>query len=197
MENSAFTPQTASSTDGPLLLPFNGNRPRVHRTAWIAPNATLIGDVEIGAHSSVYYGCVLRGDVNSIRIGERTNIQDNSVLHVDSDAPCTLGDDVTVGHMALVHGSTVGNGVLVGMKSTLLSHSMIHEGSLIAAAAVVLEGQEIPAQSLAAGVPAKVKRQLSDEQSHSFIPHAAHYVENAEAQPRPAESLKPEDVYFD
>ena len=110
MENSAFTPQTASSTDGPLLLPFNGNRPRVHRTAWIAPNATLIGDVEIGAHSSVYYGCVLRGDVNSIRIGERTNIQDNSVLHVDSDAPCTLGDDVTVGHMALVHGSTVGNG---------------------------------------------------------------------------------------
>ena len=197
MENSAFAPQTASSTDGPLLLPFNGKRPRVHRTAWIAPNATLIGDVEIGAHSSVYYGCVLRGDVNSIRIGERTNIQDNSVLHVDSDAPCTLGDDVTVGHMALVHGSTVGNGVLVGMKSALLSHSVIHEGSLIAAAAVVLEGQGIPAQSLAAGVPAKVKRQLSDEQSRSFIPHAAHYVENAESQPSRAESLKPEDVYFD
>lgn len=197
MENSAFAPQTASSTDGPLLLPFNGKRPRVHRTAWIAPNATLIGDVEIGAHSSVYYGCVLRGDVNSIRIGERTNIQDNSVLHVDSDAPCTLGDDVTVGHMALVHGSTVGDGVLVGMKSALLSHSVVHEGSLIAAAAVVLEGQEIPAQSLAAGVPAKVKRHLSDEQSHSFIPHAAHYVENAESQPRRAESLKPEDVYFD
>lgn len=92
---------------GPLILPFNGKVPRVHETAFIAPNATLIGDVTIGPHASVFYGCVLRADINSIVVGARTNIQDNSVLHVDRDAACVLGDDVTVGHMALVHGSAL------------------------------------------------------------------------------------------
>lgn len=161
----------------PLIISINGHTPKIHKDAWIAPNATIIGDVEIGPDSSVFYGCVLRGDIAPIRIGARTNIQDNSVLHVDRDAPCTLGDDVTVGHMALCHGTTVGNGTLVGMKANLLSRSVIGEGSLIAAGAVVLEGQEIPARSLAAGVPAKVRRELSEEQSGSFIPHAGRYVE--------------------
>ncbi|WBT08892.1 gamma carbonic anhydrase family protein [Corynebacterium sp. SCR221107] len=181
---------------GPLILPCNGKTPRIHETAFIAPNATIIGDVEIGPHSSVFYGCVLRADIGPIRIGARTNIQDNSVLHVDADAPCTLGDDVTVGHMALVHGSTVGNGTLVGMKATLLSHSTVGEGSLIAAGAVVLEGQEIPAKSLAAGIPAKVRRELSDEQSGSFIPHAARYVETAAAQAGIGEALSLDAVRF-
>lgn len=166
----------------PLILSYQGKTPRIHETAWIAPNATIIGDVVIGPHSSVFYGCVLRGDVAGIRIGARTNIQDNSTIHVDGDAPCTLGDDVTVGHMALLHGTTVGNGTLVGMKSTLLSHSVIGEGSLIAAGAVVLEGQEVPARHLAAGVPAKVRRELSEEQSAAFIPHAGRYVETAQNQ---------------
>lgn len=164
---------------GPLIIPFEGKTPRVHPTAWIAPNAVLIGDVEIGADSSVFYGCVLRGDVNAIRIGARSNIQDNSVVHVDGDAPCILGDDVTVGHMALVHGATVGNGTLVGMKSTLLSRSVVGTGALIAAGAVVLEDQKIPDKSLAAGVPAKVRRELSDDQSAGFIPHAGRYVDLA------------------
>lgn len=123
------------NTNGPLILPFNGKAPRIHDTAWIAPNATIIGDVEIGPDASVFYGVVLRGDVNAIKIGARTNIQDNCVLHVDGDAPCTLGEDVTVGHMALVHGATVGDGTLVGMKSALLSRSIIGAGSLIAASA--------------------------------------------------------------
>ena len=131
---------------GPLILPFNGKVPRIHKTAYIAPNATIIGDVVIGEHASVFYNVVLRGDLNRITIGARTNIQDNCVLHVDADAPCTLGDDVTVGHLALVHGATVGNGVLVGMKANLLSHSVVGAGSLIAAGAVALEGQEIPAK---------------------------------------------------
>lgn len=164
---------------GPLIIPFEGKTPRVHASAWIAPTAVIIGDVEIGADASVFYGCVLRGDVNAIRIGARTNIQDNSVVHVDRDAPCILGDDVTVGHMALVHGATVGNGTLVGMKSTLLSRSVVGAGALIAAGAVVLEDQEIPDKSLAAGVPAKVRRELSEEQSAGFIPHAGRYVELA------------------
>ena len=169
---------------GPLILPFNGKVPRIHKTAYIAPNATIIGDVVIGEHASVFYNVVLRGDLNRITIGDRTNIQDNCVLHVDADAPCTLGDDVTVGHLALVHGATVGNGVLVGMKANLLSHS-------------VLEGQEIPAKSLAAGVPAKVRRQLSDEQSAGFIPHAARYVQTAAGQASISEALSLAEVQFE
>lgn len=182
--------------NGPLILPFNGKAPRIHETAWIAPNATIIGDVEIGPDASVFYGVVLRGDVNAIKIGARTNIQDNCVLHVDGDAPCTLGEDVTVGHMALVHGATVGKGTLVGMKSALLSRSVIGEGSLIAANAVVLEGQEIPAKSLAAGVPAKVRRELSDEQSAAFIPHAGRYVETSKNQASISEALSLDEVRF-
>ena len=119
-----------------MIIEFEGKKPKIHPTAWVAPTAVIIGDVEIGPDASVFYGCVLRGDVNAIRVGARTNIQDNSVLHVDGDAPCILGEDVTIGHMALVHGTTVGDGTLVGMKSTLLSRSVIGEGALIAAGAV-------------------------------------------------------------
>jgi carbonic anhydrase/acetyltransferase-like protein (isoleucine patch superfamily) len=162
-----------------VIIKFEGKKPRIHPSAWIAPTAVIIGDVEIGPDSSVFYGSVLRGDVNAIRIGARTNVQDNSVLHVDRDAPCVLGDDVTVGHMALVHGTTVGDGTLVGMKSSLLSRSVIGSGALIAAGAVVLEDMEIPDRVLAAGVPAKIRRELSAEQSASFIPHAGRYVDLA------------------
>lgn len=181
----------------PLILPFNGKVPRIHRSAYIAPGATIIGDVEIGADSSVFYGCVLRGDVGIIRVGERTNIQDNCVLHTESDSPCILEDDVTVGHLALVHACHVGAGTLVGMKSALLSRSTIGPGSLIAAGAVVLEAQDIPARSLAAGVPAKVRRELTDEQSQGFITHAAKYVTVAHHQPAPAEAVRLEDTWFD
>ncbi|MCQ9371676.1 gamma carbonic anhydrase family protein [Corynebacterium sp. 35RC1] len=180
----------------PTIIAINGKTPRIHETAFIAPGATIIGDVTIGAHSSVFYGCVLRGDINTITVGERTNIQDNAVLHVDADAPCTLGNDVTVGHQALVHGSTVGDGTLVGMQSALLSRSTVGAGSLIAAGAVVLEGQEIPAKSLAAGVPAKVRRELSDEQSAAFIPHAGRYVQTAQAHKDTAEQVSLESVRF-
>lgn len=181
-------------TQQPLILPFNGKTPRIHESAWIAPNATIIGDVEIGPDSSVFYGVVLRGDVNKITIGARTNIQDNCVVHVDGNAPCTLGDDVTVGHMALVHGATVGNGTLVGMKSALLSRSSVGPGALIAAGAIVLEGQEIPAKALAAGVPAKVRRELDDAQSQAFIPHAGRYVETSKAQASIDGALSLDDV---
>ncbi|WJZ01361.1 gamma carbonic anhydrase family protein [Corynebacterium freiburgense] len=179
----------------PLILAYQGKTPRIHKDAWIAPNATIIGDVEIGPDSSVFYGCVLRGDVAPIRIGARTNIQDNCTVHVDGDAPCTIGNDVTVGHMALLHGTTVGNGTLVGMKSTLLSHSIVGEGSLIAAGAVVLEGQEIPARHLAAGIPAKVRRELTSEQSAAFIPHAARYIKTAHNQSDQALSLAEVTVF--
>ena len=181
-------------TPQPLILPFNGKQPRIHESAWIAPNATIIGDVEIGPDASVFYGVVLRGDLNKITIGARTNIQDNCVLHVDSNAPCTLGDDVTVGHMALVHGASVGNGTLVGMKAALLSGCSVGAGALNAAGAVVLEGQDIPAKALAAGVPAKVRRELDDAQSQAFIPHAGRYVETSKAQAPVEEALGLDEV---
>lgn len=200
MSTSEATTQVTSPADAclaaPIIVSINGKTPRIHETAFVAPGATIIGDVTIGAYSSVFYGCVLRGDINAIRVGERTNIQDNAVLHVDADAPCTLGDDVTVGHQALVHGTTVGDGTLVGMQSALLSRSVIGPGSLIAAGAVVLEGQEIPAKSLAAGVPAKVRRELSDEQSGAFIPHAGRYVEVAQRHKGEARLLSIDEVRF-
>lgn len=180
----------------PLIIAVNGKTPKIHESAFIAPGATIIGDVEIGPDASVFYGCVLRADINAIRVGARTNIQDNCVLHVDRDAACVLGDDVTVGHMALVHGSEVGDGTLVGMKATLLSRSRVGAGSLIAAGAVVLEGQEIPAKSLAAGIPAKVRRELSDEQSEAFIPHAGRYVDISKVHAGQAEVLSLKEVRF-
>lgn len=161
---------------GPLILPYAGKTPRVAASAYIAPTAVLIGDVEIGPEASVFYGCILRADVNRITVGARSNIQDNAVLHVDRDAACRLGTDVTVGHLALVHGSQVSDGVLVGMNATLLSGSRVGEGALIAAGAVVLAGQDIPARALAAGVPARVRRELDAAESAALIPHAGRYV---------------------
>lgn len=165
------------------IIPIGDKSPRIHPSAWVAPNATIIGDVEIGPDASVFYGCVLRGDINGIRVGARTNIQDNSVLHVDRDAPCVLGEDVTIGHMSLVHGTTVEDACLIGMHSTLLSRSRVGTGSLVAAGAVVLEGAEVPPHSLVAGVPAKVRKQLDDGDRERFIAHAGRYIETAALHP--------------
>lgn len=176
---------------GPYFYEYEGRRPTVHPDAWIAPTATLIGDVTVAAGASVFYGVVLRGDVGAIRVGERTNIQDNCVLHVDTGQECVLGDDVTVGHLALVHSAHVADGCLIGMGSKVLPRSRIGEGSLIAAGAVVLEGAEIPPRSLAAGVPAKVRRELTAEESQAFIPHAANYVQTAQGQGARVEPDRP------
>lgn len=183
-------------TTKPLILPFNGAVPRIHESAYIAPGATIIGDVEIGPDASVFYGCVLRGDVGPIRVGARSNIQDNSVLHANNGTPCILGEDVTVGHKALVHGCEIGDGVLVGMSATVLSGAYVGRGSLIAAGAVVLENQEIPEASLAAGVPARVRREMSAEAQQGLIEHAGRYVEIAKGQPEPAEAIDLAEVRF-
>jgi carbonic anhydrase/acetyltransferase-like protein (isoleucine patch superfamily) len=131
---------------------------------FIAPNATVIGDVYIGAGSSVWFGTTIRGDVFPIRIGARTNIQDNSVIHVTGGtARTTVGDDVTVGHMALLHGCTVGNRVLVGMGSIVLDGAVLEDDCILAAGSLVGPGSRIPTRSLAMGRPAKVVRPLKDE----------------------------------
>ena len=181
---------------GPLILPFNGRVPRIHRSAWIAPGAVIVGDVTVGEDASVFYGVVLRGDVGAVRIGSRTNVQDNAVIHCEQASAAVLGDDVTVGHQALVHACTVGDGTLVGMQSTLLSRSVTGSGCIIGGGAVVLEGQEIPDGVLAAGLPAKARRELSTAEREHLIAHAAGYVALARAQASPGDALDLDEVRF-
>jgi len=144
---------------------YDGKEPRLGANVFVAENATLIGDVELADDVSIWYGTVLRGDINFIRIGARTNIQDNCVLHVEhGTGPVILGEQVTVGHAAVIHGCSVGNGALIGIGAKVLSHAVIGEHALVAAGAVVTEGMEVPARTLVAGVPAKIKRDLKPEE---------------------------------
>lgn len=153
----------------------------VSSSAWIAPNATVLGDVELADCCSVWFGAVIRGDTEWIRIGKRSNVQDLVCIHADQGVPCTIGQDTTIGHSAVVHGATVGNNVLIGIRSVVLNGAVIGENSLIAAGAVVLEGQQIPAGSLVAGVPGRIIRQLT-ESDIARIHHAAeHYTQAAAA----------------
>jgi carbonic anhydrase/acetyltransferase-like protein (isoleucine patch superfamily) len=163
----------------PLVLSVNGVTPKIAESAFLAPGCVVAGDVEIGPDSSVWFGVVMRGDVAPIRIGARTNVQDGVVLHVDTGTPCVIGDDVTIGHRAIVHGSKVGNRVLVGMGSIVLSRSTIGEGAVIAAGAVVAEDTDVQLGALMMGVPAKEKRILEPERQERMARNAAHYVENA------------------
>jgi carbonic anhydrase/acetyltransferase-like protein (isoleucine patch superfamily) len=149
-------------------------------SVWIAPNATVIGDVELAEGSSVWFGAVLRGDTEWIRIGKRSNVQDLVCIHADPGVPCTIGDDTTIGHSAVVHGATVGNNVLIGIRAVVLNGAIIGDNSLVAAGAVVLEGQQIPAHSLVAGIPARIVRELS-ESDIARIHHAAHHYTQAAA----------------
>lgn len=145
-----------------LLIPFEGVSPRIHETAWVAPNATIIGDVTIEAHASVWYGSVIRADLAPVVLGEGSNLQDNCVIHVDTGVPTTIGAGVGIGHSAIVHGATVHDAALIGMGARLLNHSVVGSGSLVAAGAVLLEGHEVPPGSIAAGVPAKVRGEIED-----------------------------------
>ena len=143
-----------------MMYSFNDTAPVISPGCFIAPDAAIIGDVEIREESSVWFGAVLRGDINCIRVGACVNIQDRAVLHVDHDTPCILGDWVSVGHSAVVHGATVEDGCLIGMGAVVLSHTHIGAGSVIGAGAVITEGMEIPPRSLVLGVPGKVVRTL-------------------------------------
>ena len=145
-----------------MIVPFGSHTPQVAPTAWVAPTATVIGNVVIEEGASIWYGVVIRADRARIRIGARSNVQDNAIFHADPGAPVDLGADVTVGHGAIVHGATVEDGCLVGMGSTLLNNAVVGAGSLVAASALVREGQVIPPGSMVAGVPAKVLGPVTD-----------------------------------
>ncbi|WP_290697976.1 gamma carbonic anhydrase family protein [Amphritea sp.] len=145
---------------------------------YIAHNATLIGSVEVHNQASIWFNAVIRGDNDLITIGERSNIQDGSVLHTDPGYKLTVGRDVTVGHLAMLHGCEIGDGSLVGIGAVVLNGAKIGKGCLIGANALVPEGMVIPDGSLVVGSPAKVKRSLSEEQQQGLLENAAHYVEN-------------------
>lgn len=149
---------------GPLLLPAHGHAPDVARASFLAPGAVIIGSVVLGEGTSVWYGSVLRADSSSIIVGREVNIQDGCILHSDPDFPTTLGDRVSLGHGVIVHGATIADGVLIGMRATVLNGAVIGEGSLVAAGAVVRPGTVVPPGSLVAGVPALVRRGVSDEE---------------------------------
>ena len=160
--------------------PYKGAMPDIHGTVYVADGAAVIGDVTIAAHASVWYNAVIRGDLNSITIGERTSIQDGCVLHV-AEGPCRIriGHDVTVGHGAIVHGCTLGDFCLIGMGAVVLDRATVGSYSLIGAGTVIREGADIPGGVLVVGVPGKVVRTLSDAEKHMIEESAAHYVELA------------------
>lgn len=160
-----------------LILPFGEFFPDIAPTAWVAPNATVIGRATLGDEASVFYGSVLRADVDAITVGARSNIQDNVSIHCDAGTPTIVGTGVSVGHSAVLHGCTVEDDCLIGMSATVLNRAVIGSGSLVAAGAVVLEGTVIPPRSLVAGVPAQVRRAISDEEFAHLQHNATLYVE--------------------
>lgn len=177
---------------GALLLPHEGRWPRPDPEAWIAPGATLVGDVELGAGASVWYGCVLRGDVHHVRVGARTNVQDGCVLHVTRDRfPTEVGEEATLGHRAVVHGCRVGDGALVGIGAVVLDGAEIGEGALVGAGAVVTPGTRVPPRSLVLGTPARVVRELEDAERTSQRERALRYVETAREHARAIASAWP------
>ncbi len=162
-----------------LIMPFGGVMPKIAADAFIADNATVIGNVEIGPGASVWFGAVLRADNEPIVIGARSNVQENAVLHTDPGRPLTLGEDVTIGHLAMLHGCTVGDGSLIGIRAVLLNGATIGRGSIVGAGALVTEDKVFADAALLVGSPAAFKRTLTPAQVAALKAIAAGYVERA------------------
>lgn len=164
-----------------IIRPYQGISPKIDPTAWIAENAVIIGDVEIGPRVNIWYNCVIRGDLNRIVIGAETNVQDGTIIHVESDdGPCLIGKRVTIGHAAIVHGCEVGDNALIGMGATVLSWAQLGEGSLVAANALIKEHAIVPARTLWAGVPAKQRGEITDEIFRRMSEGCDHYLHLAD-----------------
>lgn len=167
--------RAVSASHGPLYA-LDGKFPRIDPTTFIAPTASVIGDVEIGAESGIWFACVVRGDTNFIRIGARTNIQDGTIIHVDAMTfPTIIGDDVTVGHAAIIHACTLGNRAFVGMGSTILDGAVIEEGGMLGAGGLLTPGKVIGRYELWTGAPAKLKRVMDEEERRKFDRNAEEY----------------------
>lgn len=182
-----------------MIKPFQGTRPAIDSTAFVAETAVIIGDVEIGPQSSIWYNCVVRGDVNKIRIGARSNVQDLSMLHVthkkhadDPGAPLIIGDDVTIGHSVTLHGCTLKNGCFIGMQAMVMDHAVVGEGALIGARALVTEGTIIPPHTLWVGAPARYKRDLTPEEiawltksPNNYVKYSLQFIADGFGTPEP------------
>lgn len=162
-----------------MIYALDGIAPTIDPTAWVAASADLIGKVVVEAEASVWFGAVARGDNEEIRIGAGTNVQENCVLHTDMGFPLTIGADCTIGHKAMLHGCTIGDGTLIGMGATILNGAKIGKGCLIGACALITEGKEIPDGSLVMGAPGKVVRQLDETARARLLASAAGYQANA------------------
>lgn len=164
-----------------MILSFKDTTPQIHSSAWVTESAHVIGDVVIGEESSVWFNAVIRGDVNYIRIGKRTNIQDGCVLHVARRTlPLVIGDEVTVGHNVTLHACTIGNQCLIGMGAVVMDGAEVGENSIVGAGSLVTPGTKIPPGSMVLGSPARVKRPLTEAESRSIRESAAHYVGDIE-----------------
>jgi carbonic anhydrase/acetyltransferase-like protein (isoleucine patch superfamily) len=154
------------------------HRPQLGNDCFVAPSATVVGRVTMGERCSVWFGAVLRGDSAELTLGDRVNVQDAAVLHADAGFPLSIADDVTIGHQAMVHGCTVEAGCLIGIQAVILNGAVIGAGSLVGAGALVTEGKRFPPRSLIVGSPAKVLRELTEEESAKLLLSAAHYAGN-------------------
>jgi carbonic anhydrase/acetyltransferase-like protein (isoleucine patch superfamily) len=161
------------------IYELDGVAPRLHPTAYVADSAEVIGNVELAEGASVWFGAVLRGDNDPMSIGKGANVQDGSVLHSDPGFPLTLGADVTIGHMVMLHGCTIGDGTLVGIGAVVLNGAKIGRNCLVGAGALVTEGKEFPDNSMIVGAPAKAIKELTPEQAARMRHAAEHYVENS------------------
>lgn len=170
--------------NAPLILPFEGKTPKIHDSAFIAPGSVIIGDVEIGPQASIWYNCVLRADINAIRVGARSNIQDGSVIHVETDYgdgghPAIIGEDVLIGHMALVHGCVLEDRAFVGMGAIVMDGCVIEGDAMLAAGAMLTPGKRMPSGQLWSGRPAKYMRDLSEADIHGMQRGVKGYVHEA------------------
>jgi carbonic anhydrase/acetyltransferase-like protein (isoleucine patch superfamily) len=184
-----------------MIRPFQGIQPTIDPSAFIAETAVIIGDVQVGPQASIWYNCVVRGDVNQIRIGARSNVQDLSMLHVthkkhadDPGAPLIIGDDVTIGHSVTLHGCTLKNGCFIGMQAMVMDHAVVGEGALIGARALVTEGTIIPPNTLWVGAPAKYKRDLTESEvawlkksPGNYVKYSLQYINDGQetSEPKP------------
>ncbi len=168
----------------PIILPYKGEYPKIDKSAWVAPGATVVGDVKIEEDCSIWFGVVIRGDVHKIRIGKRVSVQDLSMIHVthykkddkSDGSPTVIGDDVTIGHKVMLHGCTIENACLIGMSATILDNAVIGKESIVGAGALVTKGKVFPPRSLIIGSPAKVVRELTDKEVEELYNSASRYV---------------------
>ena len=159
-----------------MILNYKEYQPDIHSSCFVAENATVVGRVIVKQNSSIWYGAVIRGDVSHISIGENTNIQDNCIIHINRDMPTIIGNNVTVGHGAIIHACTIGDNVLVGMGAIILDGAVIEDNVIIGAGAIVTPGKHIPSNTMAMGTPAKVVRELTEDERKGLKESAIHYV---------------------